>query len=244
MTAKKTYYEILHVQQNTPVEVIKASYRTLMQVCKVHPDLGGCKDQAALINEAYSVLRCPQRRSEYDAKLAELAKKEQLRNHEEEKLRRYEAKKSQQEQQTEPHNPQQQQTTANNAHTARSNFAMMMCRNCNTPHGITPLLQMDARCHKCFHPLFGGNAAPQQPQSRASQVRKNPYASERKTQRIPAGGTMYYYFEATGNRYQGQLLDLSPKGISFACREVIANEKLLYVNSEGFNSVAKVCNFR
>lgn len=61
------YYELLLVSRNAPVEVIRASYRTLMQKLKHHPDLGGDTATAALINEAYAVLCDAKRRTEYDA---------------------------------------------------------------------------------------------------------------------------------------------------------------------------------
>lgn len=63
------YYELLLVSRNAPVEVIRASYRTLMQKLKCHPDLGGDAATAALINEAYAVLCDAKRRAEHDAYL-------------------------------------------------------------------------------------------------------------------------------------------------------------------------------
>jgi len=60
------YYQVLHVQPDAPTEVIKSSYRTLMQQLKMHPDLGGDHVSAALINEAYGVLSDPQKREAYD----------------------------------------------------------------------------------------------------------------------------------------------------------------------------------
>jgi len=63
------YYELLLVSRNAPVEVIRASYRTLMQSLKYHPDLGGDAATAAMINEAYAVLCDAERRAEYDAYL-------------------------------------------------------------------------------------------------------------------------------------------------------------------------------
>ena len=61
------YYQILHVHPDADPEVIKASYRTLMQKLKNHPDLGGDQAKAKLINEAYSVLSDAKRRAQYDA---------------------------------------------------------------------------------------------------------------------------------------------------------------------------------
>ena len=63
----KNYYQILHVQADAPTEVIRSSYRTMMQKLKMHPDLGGDQEMAALVNEAYAVLTNPVARAKYDA---------------------------------------------------------------------------------------------------------------------------------------------------------------------------------
>ena len=60
---RRNYYRLLHVQPDAPGEVIKASYRTLMQKLRQHPDLGGDDCNAALLNEAYAVLTNPERRA-------------------------------------------------------------------------------------------------------------------------------------------------------------------------------------
>ncbi|MDJ0701088.1 MAG: DnaJ domain-containing protein [Woeseiaceae bacterium] len=65
----QTFYELLHVSRGAPVEVIRASYRTLMQRLRHHPDLGGDPRLAAMINEAYAVLTDPARRQAYDLQL-------------------------------------------------------------------------------------------------------------------------------------------------------------------------------
>ncbi|MGD8958151.1 MAG: J domain-containing protein [Chromatiaceae bacterium] len=69
MNNKRNYYRILHVQPDAPVEVIRASYRTLMQRLKQHPDLGGEHWNASLINEAHDVLVDEDRRRVYDRRL-------------------------------------------------------------------------------------------------------------------------------------------------------------------------------
>ncbi len=66
MENRRNYYRILQVQPGAPVEIIRASYRTLMQRLKAHPDLGGDHGTAALINEAYAVLTDAAKRAEYD----------------------------------------------------------------------------------------------------------------------------------------------------------------------------------
>lgn len=73
MSGRRDYYKILHVHSDADPEIIKVSYRTLMQKLKLHPDLGGDQAEAALINEAYSVLSNPSSRAHYD-KLLGLAR--------------------------------------------------------------------------------------------------------------------------------------------------------------------------
>ena len=60
------YYALLHVQQDAPLPLIKASYRIIMQVLKSHPDLGGDTEHAIQLNLAYSVLSNPKKRQAYD----------------------------------------------------------------------------------------------------------------------------------------------------------------------------------
>lgn len=69
MSNRRNYYRILHVQPGAPGAVIRASYRTLMQRLRGHPDLGGDHCSAAAINEAYGVLSDPLKRARYDREL-------------------------------------------------------------------------------------------------------------------------------------------------------------------------------
>lgn len=73
MNTRRDYYKILQVHADAAPEIIKVSYRTLMQKMKLHPDLGGDQAEAALINEAYAVLSNPSTRAQYD-KLLGLAR--------------------------------------------------------------------------------------------------------------------------------------------------------------------------
>jgi hypothetical protein len=69
MMNRHDYYRLLHVQQDAPTEVIRASYRTLMQKLRQHPDLGGDDSNAAFLNEAYAVLCDCEKRAQYDREL-------------------------------------------------------------------------------------------------------------------------------------------------------------------------------
>lgn len=71
MKNRRNYYRILQVQPDASPEVIRASYKTIMRELKAHPDLGGSHWNAAIMNEAYGILRDPQRRAAYDRELFE-----------------------------------------------------------------------------------------------------------------------------------------------------------------------------
>jgi curved DNA-binding protein CbpA len=69
MNNRRNYYRILHVQPDAPLAVIKASYRSLLQKLKIHPDLGGDHWNATLVNEAYNTLKDDKKRQHYDKTL-------------------------------------------------------------------------------------------------------------------------------------------------------------------------------
>lgn len=69
LTENLNYYDILDVDRDASLQVIRLRYRRLMQHAGHHPDLGGDTAKAAMINKAYAVLSDAVQRSEYDAKL-------------------------------------------------------------------------------------------------------------------------------------------------------------------------------
>lgn len=69
MKSRRNYYRLLRVQPDASLEIIKHSYRTLMQKLQHHPDLGGDEWNASHINMAYATLRDPKKRAAYDQKL-------------------------------------------------------------------------------------------------------------------------------------------------------------------------------
>jgi curved DNA-binding protein CbpA len=69
MQNRRNYYRVLCVQPDAPAEIIRTSYRTLMQRLRMHPDLGGDHWNAALINEAFATLNDPEKRATYDQTL-------------------------------------------------------------------------------------------------------------------------------------------------------------------------------
>lgn len=69
--ASVSYYQTLQVKQDATQAEIAAAYRRLAR--RFHPDLNPAPDahrQMQVINEAYNVLRHPERRQRYDATLA------------------------------------------------------------------------------------------------------------------------------------------------------------------------------
>ena len=71
-------YEILHISQDAPEEIIKLAYKGLAQ--KYHPDRykgNDANEKMVKIREAYETLIDPQKRKEYDAFLAAQARRKQ-----------------------------------------------------------------------------------------------------------------------------------------------------------------------
>mgnify|MGYP001817469109 FL=1 len=127
-TDSRTYYEVLHVSRDAPVEIIRGSYRTMMQQLKHHPDLGGDTATAALINEAYAVLSDVERRTAYDARLALM-----------DRIAR-----------GIPDTPQDESWAVN---TQRILDPGRECVFCETPHGHGERVEPDVDCDTCGSPL-------------------------------------------------------------------------------------------
>lgn len=71
MAGPKSHYAVLNVSPDADASVIEAAYRALIK--KYHPDkrpeeAAAREHSAAELNEAYSVLRNPSRRADYDAR--------------------------------------------------------------------------------------------------------------------------------------------------------------------------------
>ena len=126
---KQNYYEVLHVSRDAPLEIIRGSYRTLMQKLGNHPDLGGDTAMAALINEAYAVLSNAERRAEYDARLEILA---QVANGVPDAA---------------PQPPPAPKTE-------RLLDLSRECVFCHAPHNYGSVIEIDTCCQSCSSPLF------------------------------------------------------------------------------------------
>lgn len=63
-TTKRDYYEVLGVDKTASPDEIKKAFRRL--AIEHHPDRGGSEDKFKEINEAYEVLKDPEKRKRYD----------------------------------------------------------------------------------------------------------------------------------------------------------------------------------
>jgi curved DNA-binding protein CbpA len=129
MENRRNYYRILHVQPGAPVEIIRASYRTLMQRLKAHPDLGGDHWNAAIINEAYAVLTNAEKRADYDRDF---------------QARVLDARSAAE--------GRAATSTAATDHPA-TGTKVGSCVFCRTPYPAMPRLHADAACATCGSPL-------------------------------------------------------------------------------------------
>ncbi|MDH3748479.1 MAG: J domain-containing protein [Gammaproteobacteria bacterium] len=128
----RTYYDVLHVSRDAPLEIIRGSYRTLMQQLKNHPDLGGDTATAALINEAYAVLTDRQRRVEYDALLDVMA-------HVVDGV------------------GEESRDSSSPTKSVRILDPFRECVFCETPHNHGRIIETDANCDTCGSPLCPPN---------------------------------------------------------------------------------------
>jgi hypothetical protein len=131
MKNRRNYYRILHVQPDAPAEIIRASYRTLMQRLRMHPDLGGDVSNAALINEAFAALDDPSRRAAYDRSRRRVVEERAER-------RRADAAA---------------QAAAAPALEAPRAAAICVCAFCGTPHNAADSARPRAACASCGSPL-------------------------------------------------------------------------------------------
>ena len=127
--SKKNLYQILHVQPDAPREVIQSTYRTMMQKMKMHPDLGGSQDDAALINEAYTVLMNPDTRAQYDCSLKNTGNAGVNQNH-------------------------KNQTTQKNRQKSPRVIKEGQCAFCAYPHSHGQQIKSDSQCARCASALF------------------------------------------------------------------------------------------
>jgi curved DNA-binding protein CbpA len=215
MRNRRNYYRMLHVQPDAPLDVIKASYRALMMKMRLHPDLGGDHETAALINAAFAVLSDPMGRQQYDQLLRE----------------------------RDPHVfPQVHRGVAA---TARAGAAPLghdttkardasptrqgHCLFCATR--VTYSSRTHCRCPRCDSPLA-------QPHEISASTTER--LGRRAMPRLCRDEPIVFYPHWPHEGHAARLRDLSPTGISFLAQAAVELHQLIKISSATLEGVARV----
>ncbi len=213
MKNRRNYYRLLHVQPEAPLEVIKASYRSLMTKLKGHPDLGGDHDAAVLINEAYDVLKDPARRREYDETL---------------RVRQRAAPPPGRDERSSGPSHPPPRSPAGKSRTSRAGDRQAPLPQC--PFCGTATLN-SLRCRNCSSPLS--------PASALSSTLKE--VLERRTMpRIAKTASLLLYPSWPHAGHPASLRDLSPTGISLFTGYQARQEQILKIDSSLLQGIARV----
>lgn len=212
---RRNYYRILHVQPDAPVEIIKSSYRTLMQRLKQHPDLGGDHWNAALINEAYRALTNTESREHYDRE-QELARRTTSR--------------------AEPKEKSEDESTdrsAGDSTTDNTAGSTKLCRFCRMPHGRRTINDRDAICPSCASPL-----CPAEEWNLESN-------GQRAVNRVPKHFDIIVQTSCQHtSTSKGSTVDISPNGMQFISSNRIRERSLIKITSDVIDAVGLVTHCR
>ncbi len=213
----RSHYDILHVSRDAPLEIIRGTYRTMMQKLKHHPDLGGDTSTAALINEAYAVLTNENKRAEYDAQL-DLATEEALDSPPDQESS---AQQESPRQEEPPPAPKQILDPSR------------QCTFCAMPHNLGSVINVDATCTQCGSPLT--EAESHRPES----VGQRAIARINKRQQL----TFYtHWSQAKG--YFGRTEDISLSGLRFLSDENLRQGQHIKLVCNVLEAVATVTHCR
>jgi curved DNA-binding protein CbpA len=223
MNNRRNFYRILHVQPEAPLEVIKASYRSLMTKLKLHPDLGGDHESAVLINQAYAVLSDPQRRRQYDEILN--ARKNQGRSHFTGEFHTHSTGW------TRTRNPSGYPNTGDDDQppSSTTTYRCLFCRG-------RLISQSNKHCIHCGSPLSLGQHIPND--------RLGELIGRRTTPRITKAGTIIIYPSWPHPGYPARLRDLSTSGISLLTAYGARVGQILKFDSNNLKAVARVVSVR
>ncbi|MGB5719009.1 MAG: J domain-containing protein [Gammaproteobacteria bacterium] len=210
MKNKRNYYRILHVQPDAPREIIKASYRTLMQKLKHHPDLGGDNWNASILNEAYAVLTNPEKRSAYDQQF----------------LYKCRTSRQQSGKQGRGREKQQQRKSAKPPHDSQGR---PVCLFCGAPKPAGFRYSNTSDCGHCHSPL--------KPVVRLQLAGKTGRALQRTSHR---GAIRYFTHPEETTGKSGSTRDLSPQGMQFSTSCRLEDGQVIRIVSHVLSAVARV----
>jgi curved DNA-binding protein CbpA len=199
---RRNYCRILHIQQDAPLEVIKASYRTLMGKLGCHPDMGGAHVDASLVNEAYEILCNPRKRVEYDFLLS---------------LKQNNRRKKQPGKERTSAAGEKQSRPVPDVHTEARSLAASE----QNAHRHCPICG-EAGCRKRHE--------------------KSGRIEHRKLNRVKREGRVSYTLANSLNPYEGEIIDLSPKGMKFLSKKELDPMTRIEVQCAFFSGAARVVN--
>lgn len=210
MKNRRNYYRILHVQPDAPCEIIKASYRTLMQKLKQHPDLGGDSWNASILNEAYAILTDAKKRAAYDRKI----------------LHKFKATRPQPGQQEPDRGEQKPAKSSNTRHYRKDKSA---CPFCGTPKPASYRYSSAEDCNRCQSPLSPVTRLRLAGKSRRILKRTLHHAS-----------ISYFTSPDNMSVKSGVTRDLSPHGMQFSTNSLLDENQVIKIVSEVLSAVARV----
>lgn len=210
MKNKRNYYRILHVQPDAPREIIKASYRTLMQKLRHHPDLGGDSWNASILNEAYAILTDPEKRSAYDQQFL------------------YKCRTSRQQtgKQGRSREKQQKRKSAKPTHDRKGR---PVCLFCGAPKPVVARYSSASDCGHCHSPL--------KTVVRLQLAGKTRRALRRTSHH---GAIVYFTHPEETTGKSGSTRDLSPQGIQFLTNCRLEDGQVIRIVSHALSAVARV----
>jgi hypothetical protein len=193
------------------MEVIKASYRSLMSKLKAHPDLGGDHELAILINQAYAVLSDPKKRKQYDETILSNTNQRSA-----DSLFNVNAYSS---------NGFFNERESNKAYAAKAQHSCLFCGT-----ELKFLAQRMRHCSNCGSPL----------NQMLIPDRQRELIGRRRVPRVAKTGDLIIYPSWPHAGYTALLRDLSPSGISLLTEYNACPGQTLKVSSSSLNAVTRV----
>jgi len=219
MKNRRNYYRILHVQPDASPAVVRASYRTLMQKLKTHPDLGGDEWNARCLNEAYAVISDPVRRARYDRENGFDFPRTVVRETASPVADRTPGKPA-------PDNP------------SGSLFAEVASRSDATVCPFCGATQVNFQ-HKGMRPPCSHCRSPQQPPVRDNVL----HTAERSVWRASQEQNIRFYTSwPQAAPHCGQVTDLSPKGLGIRAPLNLEADAIIKIDGEKLQAVVRILN--